>query len=117
MSIELKIKSKHLGIEAKLIRFEELKIKQSNNKDVSMLNNLANHRKITVRRENRATFLARAIISNKEYKTVEQNCKALNSPLADKYLLKRIHTMVNKYGKDVSYYNIKSWITYPYSGF
>ena len=117
MSIELKIKSKHLSAEAKIIRFEELKIKSKANKsttDIKTLNNLSNHRKINVRRENRATFLARALIANKEYSTVEPSCTFYNNPLNDTKLLKRIHSMVNTYGTKVSYYSIKNWITYPY---
>ena len=82
MSVELKIKSKHLSVEARIIRFEERKLlkqyrwaeakhHQTGNNDMyprwhdvafTSYCSLSKHRKWDVRNENRATFLARAYI-------------------------------------------------------
>jgi hypothetical protein len=81
MSVELKVKSKHLSEEARIIRFEERKqLKQfewakrkhyatgSNDtypywNDIAWRNyyNLNSHRRKDVRNENRATFLPRVV--------------------------------------------------------
>ena len=82
MSIELKIKSKHLSVEAKIIRFEEHKLtkqikwlkehQQTYETQFWKRHSLNQHRKVDVRNENRATFLARAFIAGKPYSSVEQ---------------------------------------------
>lgn len=110
MSIELKIKSKHLSLEAKVIRFEENKLKRqidyietpSNRKDVGIAEALREtwhslnlHRRWDVRNENRSTFLARAYIAGKEYKSVEK--KRNNNILFHLYIVPRITSMVIKY--------------------
>ena len=90
MSIELKIKSKHLGLEAGVIRHEErtlrLMIDYARRHNKNTLNFLESkwysinqHRRWDVRNENRATFLARAFLEGKPYKEVEQKRK----PAAD----------------------------------
>lgn len=112
MSIELKIKSKHLGLEAKVIRHEERKLK----KQLRWMANrqalppeferkyysIHNHRVWNVRNENRATFLARALIAGKPYKTVENKIK--NEDVFYQYIMPRVADMVVKYrfirGKD-----------------
>jgi hypothetical protein len=105
MSIELKIKSKHLSLEAKVIKFEEAKLKkqirwhskvQSPNKKLEWkLNSITEHRKWNVRNENRATFLARAYIAGVPYKTVEHKCKDVY--LREQRILPRVLSMVKKY--------------------
>lgn len=105
MSIELKIKSKHLSLEAKVIKFEEAKLKkqirwhskvQSPNKKLEWkLASITEHRKWNVRNENRATFLARAYIAGVPYKTVEHKCKDVY--LREQQILPRVHSMVKKY--------------------
>ena len=94
MSIELKIKSKHLALEPAIIRKEEQKLlKQIRNyrkyhqvtitafycsykehpdlwKLESKFARLVSHRKLDVREEARATYLARAYIRGVKYKTV-----------------------------------------------
>ena len=105
MSIELKIKSKHLSLEAKVIKFEEAKLKkqirwhskvQSPNKKLEWkLNSITAHRKWNVRNENRATFLARAFIAGVPYKTVEHKCKDVFK--RDQQVLPRVLSMVKKY--------------------
>ena len=117
MSIELKIKSKHLSEEARIIRFEERKLfKQfqwSKKKHYetgangeykyyydpawSKWADLSNHRKWDVRNENRATFLARAYIAGIPYSRVEQKRK--DERLFTQYILPRVYSMVVKYGK------------------
>ena len=79
MSIKLKIKSKHLALEAGVIRFEEQKLKrqiewlkqhQKNETETSIMgtwNSLNSHRRFEVRNEARATYLARAYIEGRKY--------------------------------------------------
>jgi len=118
MSIELKIKSKHLGVEAQIIRFEERKLKQqlrwfiedhkatgaNDNpklyefKPFNMFNSLNRHRRWDVRNENRATFIARAYIAGKPYKAIEQHRKLENEYTFYSYILPRVVAMVAKYG-------------------
>jgi hypothetical protein len=106
MSVELKIKSKHLSEEARIIRFEERKVKRQMNwhkdrqqpfeKEASLYRSLSTHRRWEVRNENRATFLARAYLAGKEYKTIENKC---HDPMVLRaYVLPRVCEMVNKYG-------------------
>jgi hypothetical protein len=106
MSLELKIKSKHLSLEAKVIRHEERKLKkqirwmssrqalppQFENKYQS----IHNHRVWNVRNENRATFLARAYLAGVPYRTVERKRK--DDAVFYCYILPRVLDMVNKYG-------------------
>lgn len=116
MSIELKIKSKHLSEEARIIRFEERKIfKQfqwAKKKHYDSGNNdeypywkdsawttwwsLNRHRSWNVRNENRATFLARAYIAGIPYNQVEQKRK--DETLFRTQIFPRICAMVAKYG-------------------
>lgn len=106
MSIELKIKSKHLGLEAQVIRHEENKLKNeirwqsargtADSKIVSQYQSIHNHRVWDVRNENRATFLARAYLAGKPYKSVEQKIRDL--AVLNYYIVPRIFEMVNKYG-------------------
>lgn len=117
MSVELKIKSKHLSEEARIIRFEERKLKAKvdrrakkheeaghnepynywKDKDRRSWYSLHRHRTWDVRNENRATFLARAYISGIPYHVVEQKRK--DETLFKVYILPRICSMVVKYGK------------------
>lgn len=119
MSIELKIKSKHLGLEAKVIKFEEAKLKkqlrwhskvQSPNQKLEWkLNSITEHRKWNVRNENRATFLARAFIAGVPYKTVEHKVK--DQAKLTVYILPRVLSMVQKYyDRKLEIEDIKEWI-------
>lgn len=108
MSIELKIKSKHLSEEARIIRFEENKLKKQAQwlrdhqmNDVSVHKdflNLKQHRRWDVRNENRATFLARAYLEGKSYREVESKRKTENEYTFTAFVIPRVLTMVNKYG-------------------
>jgi hypothetical protein len=112
MSIELKIKSKHLALEPEIIRKEERKLRKQIkhlkayhqvNDDYSDViyplhtkwAHLANHRKWNVRNEARATYLARAYIKGVPYATVEQTSDKYK--LRD-YILPRVLDMVARYG-------------------
>lgn len=121
MSIELKIKSKHLGLEAKVIKFEEAKLKRQirwhtkalspNNKLVWKLNSIVHHRKWDVRNENRATFLARAFIAGVPYKTVEHKRKPENEYAFQIYVMPRVQAMINRYhDRNITKENLEAWI-------
>lgn len=119
MSIQLKVKSKHLSEEARIIRFEERKLLKQYEWAVSKYrasgNNdeyprwtdsaymdyvsLYNHRKWDVRNENRATFLARAYIAGTPYLLVEQKRKPDTEFAFQTFIIPRIISMVAKYGK------------------
>lgn len=106
MSVELKVKSKHLSEEARIIRFEERKFRKqvdwlkahqrSYQSEHATMMSLKNHRCWDVRNENRATFLARAYLAGKKYKTVEHKCNDLS--VLRCYVFPRVCDMVNKYG-------------------
>jgi hypothetical protein len=119
MSIQLKIKSKHLSLEAGVIRFEERKLLEqlkwlrNNQQPTNSLEytyySISNHRKLDVRRENRATFLARAYIAGKPYKTVEQSVK--DTSVLECYIIPRVVAMVQRYhDRKATAENIKNWI-------
>lgn len=117
MSVELKIKSKHLSVESKIIRFEEQKcIKQfryninkfketGHNgeyelfKDNSFITyrSLRDHRKKVVGVENRATFLARAFIAGVPYEQVEFKRKPEKEGEFVQLVLPRVYSMVLRY--------------------
>lgn len=95
MSIELKIKSKHLSEEAKIIRFEERKLKAKNK---PAFWSLRQHRTWDVRNENRATFLARAFLAGKAYNSVEHKVHSMYK--LEYIIAPRVVAMVNKYGTE-----------------
>lgn len=108
MSIELKIKSKHLSTEPAIIRFEERKLinqmryRRSRQNFDGMVHldakfhNLRSHRRWDVRNESRATFLARAFLDGKPYNTVER--KVHSFAVLRSHIVPRIIDMVMKYG-------------------
>lgn len=113
MSMELKIKSKHLALEPQIIRCEEDKLKSQiryfsrKEDDVSYrsrifaqlkLESLSAHRRWNVRNEARATELARAYLKGKPYISVERRAKC-NDIMFKLYIVPRIVAMVTKYGK------------------
>ena len=104
MSIELKIKAKHLALEPKIIKCEEEKlkgqIKYTKGTDTSLiwkLNSLVVHRKWNVRNESRATELARTYLAGKPYSYTEKKRK--DDMMFQLYIVPRIVAMVTKYGK------------------
>ena len=122
MSIQLKIKSKHLALEPAIIRIEERKLKKqidwykmkhqvtgdmfSFYKDHPDLYNLfskhgslVSHRRIDVKNEARATYLARAYIKGMPYKAIEAKTKEK----LDSSVMTSLIRMVMKYG-EVRYY-------------
>jgi hypothetical protein len=108
MSIELKIKAKHLALEPQVIRHEEDKLKKQmtyhRGEEGSYwefqrkLQDLMAHRRWNVRNESRATTLARAYLAGKVYSTIEKR-HMCNDVMFQIYILPRIVTMVSKYGK------------------
>jgi len=119
MSVELKIKSKHLSEEARIIKFEERKqLKQYrwaeaqyratgnndmyprwNDKAFGDYYSLKHHRTWDVRNENRATFLARAYIAGVPYASIEQKRKPEKESDFQIIILPRVWAMIAKYGK------------------
>lgn len=129
MSLELKVKSKHLGEEARIIRFEERKLEKQMayhaktegrsgywdkeaghwvttpfGKVSSQHWKLRDHRITDVRNENRATFLARAYLKGQPYSLVERDPKdedkiAKRNAKLNVLILPRVLKMVQKYGK------------------
>lgn len=115
MSIELKIKSKHLSLEAKVIKFEEKKLLKQlrsniehfkktganehypvyNDKIYRSYSSIRAHRILDVRKENRSTYLARAYIEGKDYTSIEQKRK--NETDFIRYVFPRFVSMVLKY--------------------
>lgn len=110
MSIELKIKSKHLSLEAQVIRFEENKLRKQEKwhreagnaaeraKLTSTRVNIADHRRGIVRDENRATFLARAFLTGQNYSNLE--AKVHNQYHLRYKIMPRVIQMVQKYGNN-----------------
>jgi hypothetical protein len=135
MCIELKIKSKHLALESKVIRFEESKLnkqikwldkndpnrrqpswsgKSDYWKTVHKYGSLVDHRRNVVGRENRATFLARAYLEGKKYNTTEQLRRVEKESEFQGRVLPRVLDMVKKYGqysevKNLTIDDIRSW--------
>jgi hypothetical protein len=108
MTVELKIKAKHLALEPQIIRFEEKKLKKrikhhrSGDEESSIsltwkLHSLTNHRKINVRNESRATHLARTYLAGKPYVYCER--KRNDNSYFTMYIVPRVLAMVTKYGK------------------
>ena len=118
MTVELKIKAKHLAAEAKIIRFEENKYKErikntdkleQKEKLTYTFQSLRNHRRFDVKNEARATHLARAFIKGVSYSSVER--KRLDDYHFRVWILPRIHMMAMKYGnRKTTIEDIKSWV-------
>ena len=106
MSIELKIKAKHLALEPQIIKREELKLRKQmkyNRGEQSYWDldrkreELSVHRRWNVRNELRATELARAYLAGKPYNYVEKKRK--DNGVFQLYIVPRIVAMVTRYGK------------------
>jgi hypothetical protein len=92
--IKLKIKSKHLAEEVKIIKFELQKNKSPMQRYIRQ--SIESHLNGVVRTEVRATQLAIAFLKDKPYKSVEPNTKIHN--VLEPYVIPRIVSMVQKYG-------------------
>lgn len=123
MSIELKIKAKHLALEPAIIRKEEQKLKKQFHcfkqkhqiTDVSLWviydkhpelyklhskrYSLELHRKTIVRNASRATHLARAYISGMPYSKVEKKRKEENELVFRNSIIPEVFRMIAKYGQ------------------
>lgn len=127
MSLELKIKDKHLGEESRIIKFEERKLKAAarkirvqeffagndeakksilearRRKAEAGFDSLYRHRIDVVRPECRATHLARAFIKGMPARRVELTSKEMPD-------LRRILAMVNKYhDSTISMDKVRNW--------
>lgn len=120
MSHELKIKAKSLAAESQMIRQEELKLKRSaqwnrehqNTAEAEQFNrtrqSLYEHRTWDVRRESRATNIARAFLAGKPYSMVEQTTRSSASEMG--YMQGRVQKLVKKYGTAASGEEIAAWL-------
>lgn len=88
--VKLKIKSKTLAEEARIIRHEERKFGGWERET------LAYHRRRIVRDEARATQLAIAFIKGQPYHTRENTCK--DTVYRDLYIVPKVFKMARKYG-------------------
>lgn len=122
MSIELKIKSKHLATEPGIIRLEERRLKRQRkwaaDKGASVtsfdstISYLQRHRRWNVRNEARATHLARLYLADKSYALAEQ--KRENNALFYNFIVPRIIVMVEKYGgKRLTHDQVMKWAAIP----
>jgi hypothetical protein len=112
MSIELKIKAKHLALEPAIIRHEEeklkkqikyLKLKGEKTESLSnKLNSLQFHRRYYVCNASRATHLARTYLSGKPYVYAEKNRKPDREQIFQGPIIEKTATMIKKYGPDPS---------------
>lgn len=128
-SLELKVKTKHLSQEAKIIRFEETKLRKQldwlkdNGKGQGhteyaqkhdQFMSLKAHRREDVRNENRASYLARAFIEGKPYKKVENKRKPEREYEFNAYTLPRVLKMIQKYGGsqhgNLTKEGLKAWL-------
>lgn len=120
MSIELKVKAKSLGEESKIIRREEHKLRrqikwhrdhQNHDKADRLWRkrmDIAEHRRVDVRQESRATHLARAYIKGIPYRKVEASTHSSVYDMA--YIKGRVEKLVKKYGqKPVETSKIMQW--------
>lgn len=117
MSVELKIKAKHLAVEARIIRHQENKAKrwakaltrrgEDNSRAREQIESMCNHRRGKLRRSARMTHLARAFMNNRPYKQVEQP-KFENRLLEWDYIL--IGALVAKYAprSEPRFHNIRN---------
>lgn len=125
MSLQLKIKSKHLAIEASIIRHEERKLKrQANWKKEHQPENTAEieairaewfslngHRRFDVRNENRATYLARAFIAGSSYVSTENTRKEDKEAKFIQFVIPRTVQLVKKYfNSNMDATHIEAWI-------
>ena len=121
--IKLKIKAKHLAEEAKIIRFEENKLKEmpfhkrsevvkhnyGGFYTICYLSSIKEHRRWDVRNEARSTQLAIAYLKGKKYLSVEKLC---TDPTKRNFcIVPRVLKIVQKYGdKNTTQQNILDWI-------
>ena len=109
MDVYLKVKNKHLSLEAKVIKFEEEKQKKLGN--YSLVNSLCNHRKHQVRNENRATYLARAYMKGVLYSSVEKKRKPEKECHFRYYVLKSVLRMLQTYhNRKTTMEDIELWL-------
>lgn len=113
MSIELKIKSKHLAEESRIIKREKEALKRKRPHDyVSQINSIISHKSLVIKPEARATHLARAYLSNTPYLSVEKSRKVEKDYEFTNKVLPRTYKLAKKYSNEsVSLEDIQNWIS------
>lgn len=107
MSLELKIKAKSLADEARTIRLEERRLKKARQGNSPQFQSIYLHRIGVVRREARATHLARAFLAGTPYRAVERETRC---PIVD-HVISRVVIMVRKYGREVDTAQVVEWLS------
>lgn len=104
MSVFLKVKVKSLAAEAKIIKREEQRIGCATVERQSVVSQLSQHRKHTVRREARHSLLALGYLRGRSYRTMEQTCHRDPDWEA-------VHRMIKKYGPPRHNTSFEDWKT------
>lgn len=112
MSIELKIKTLHLGAEARIIKNEERRIKRhlqsvGHNRRpplIQQLNNICEHRKRVVRPHARSTNLAYGYLKGNNRSTIEKPSTLRTEPKKGE-----VQRMVERYGTKEQITNFNMW--------
>lgn len=112
----LKVKAKSLAEEAKIIRKEEIRIKNMKYFDEATQSErnftmwkLHVHRANDVRNESRATHLARTFLRGKGYSTVENLGRLKDSYTFLYIVIPRVLKIINKYGDKTTEHELKKW--------
>lgn len=114
MSLELKVKAKSLADEARTIRKEERKLIAAGKGATWERANLYEHRVGVVRREARATHLARAYLSGLRYRQVERTTRT--PILSETALIQKTTRMLEKYGQTAGTPELVAWFSEPEAG-
>lgn len=94
--VYLKVKIKSLANEARIIRQEERKCK-----DTDLRNGLTNHRKNEVRREARSTLIAYGFMNGKKFYEIERMTVPSRNILRI-IALDKAKSMIKRYGGDIT---------------
>ena len=102
MSLELKIKTKHLAAEATIIRFEENKLRdrKQDRSPGSLWWKINTHRRHELREEQRAAFLARAYLNGaRTARRMEPKRRPEKEYRFKHSIIPRAAKLINKYRK------------------
>jgi len=97
MRVYLKVKIKSLAAEAKIIRFEERRLRPLTDKTRDYFLGLMNHRRGEIRTEARASLLAYGFIRGRTYRSIESKTKEMGR-VAHSQLWAKVNRLVVKYG-------------------
>ena len=127
MTVELKIKAKHLALEPAIIKKEIVNLRRQLDRMVSRvekwdrkcgqtlskIESLDHHNRHVVAVEARATHLARAFLRGQEYNLVEKSRKEGKEATFRIHVVPRVLKMVAKYkprGTTISESDVKAWL-------